>query len=97
MTRDAATFFDSDLPGLLDWQFGPADAERIVCPVLYVGGTDSGPWFAEVRDLMLEWFPGADDAVINGADHSLAFTHAREVADAVASFLDNRPLSRDTT
>lgn len=34
---------------------------------------------------------------IEGADHSLAFTHPREVADAVASFLDNHPLSRDTT
>lgn len=97
MARDAATFFDSDLPGLLGWQFEPGDAERIACPVLYVGGTNSGPWFEEVRELMLEWFPDADDAVIEGADHSLAFTHPREVADAVASFLENHPLSCDTT
>lgn len=94
MTDDAATFFDADLPALFRWQFGPADAGRITCPVLHVGGTDSGRWFAEVRDLLLEWLPAVDDVAIAGADHSLALTHPREVADAVAAFLHNHPLDR---
>jgi pimeloyl-ACP methyl ester carboxylesterase len=50
MERDAATFFDTDIPALLEWQFTPADAGRITAPVLYVGGADSGPLFAEVKD-----------------------------------------------
>lgn len=91
MERDVATFLDTDLPALLRWRFGPDDVRRVVCPVLYIGGTDSGPWFADVRDLMLGWFPHAHDVVIEGADHSLALTHTREIAHAIAAFTrDNR-------
>lgn len=85
--RDAGTFFDSDLPALLAWQFSAKDASRITCPVLHVGGTDSGPWFAAVRRLILDWLPDAEDVVIDGADHSLALTHTDQVAAAVDSFL----------
>jgi len=88
MERDAATFFDCDMPALLDWEFGPEDARRIACAVLHVGGSDSGPWFAQVRELMLDWFPGAEDVVIADADHGLALSHPAEVAQAIALFLE---------
>lgn len=87
MRQDTATFFDTDLPALLSWRFGPQDASRIRCPVLYVGGADSGAWFAEVHELMLAWLPHTEDVVIDGADHSLALTHARRIADALSTFL----------
>ncbi len=93
MEQDVATFFDTDLPALLRWRFGPADVGRISCPVLHVGGADSGPWFAEVRTLMLGWFPHADDVVIEGADHSLALTHSRQIANAIATFTRNNSMS----
>lgn len=86
MQRDATTFFDVDLPALLAWRFGQGDAQRINCPVLYIGGSESGPWFAQVHDLILDWLPGADDLSIEGADHSLMLTHSREVAAALVSF-----------
>lgn len=92
MEGDATTFFDTDLPALLNWRFGPADVRRITCPILHIGGTDSGPWFAEVRDLILEWFPHAEDVVIDGADHFLAVTHAPEIADALVAFLRRHPI-----
>ena len=53
MQRDTTTFFDTDLPALLSWRFDAEDAHRINCPVLQISGSDSGPWFAEVRDLVL--------------------------------------------
>lgn len=90
--RDAGTFFDTDLPALLAWQFSAGDARRVTCPVVHVGGTDSGPWFAEVRRLVLDWFPDAEDVVIDGADHSLALTHADQVATAIDSFLRRHPM-----
>jgi pimeloyl-ACP methyl ester carboxylesterase len=93
MERDTATFFDVDLPALLDWRFSREDAQRISCPVLYIGGSESGPWFAQVRDLILEWLPSAQDIVIGGADHSLVVTHSQEVAVAIASFTSHHPLS----
>jgi pimeloyl-ACP methyl ester carboxylesterase len=89
---DADTFFNADIPALLSWEFGLGDANRISQPVLYVGGSASGPWFAEVRDLLLEWLPHAEDVVIAGADHSLAVTHPRQTAEAVAGFLERHPI-----
>jgi pimeloyl-ACP methyl ester carboxylesterase len=87
MQRDATTFFDTDLPALLSWRFDAEDARRISCPVLQISGSDSGPWFAEVRDLVLTWLPQTEDILLTGADHSLALTHTPQVADALADFL----------
>lgn len=92
--RDVATFFDTDLPALLNWRFGPEDARVITQPVMHIGGSDSGPWFAEVRELILRWLPAAEDVVLPGADHSLAMTHPGEVATAIADFLSRHPMSR---
>lgn len=92
MRRDSTTFFDTDLPALLAWRFGADDARRITCPVLHVGGADSGPWFTAVRMLILAWFPWAVDVVIDGADHALAITHAGEVAGALAAFVRRHPV-----
>ncbi|GAA3551279.1 alpha/beta hydrolase [Nocardioides daeguensis] len=86
--RDAATFLDADLPALLAWTFTGADAARIRCPVLHVGGDASGAWWAAVRRQVLAWFPAAGDVVIPGADHGLAVTHTAAVAAAVRRFLD---------
>jgi pimeloyl-ACP methyl ester carboxylesterase len=85
--HDAGTFFATDLSALLAWQFGAGDARHITQPVLYLGGTASGPWFAEVRQLILAWLPHAEEIMLTGADHSLALTHAPQVAMAIASFL----------
>ena len=93
MQRDTETFFDTDLPALLSWRFDAEDARRVACPVLHISGSDSGPWFAEVRDLVLTWFPQADDVLLSGAHHSLALTHAVQVADALVDFLGRHPLS----
>jgi pimeloyl-ACP methyl ester carboxylesterase len=93
MQRDASTFFDTDLPALLSWRFDRRDARRVRCPVLQVSGSDSGPWFAEVRDLVLAWLPQTEDVVLAGADHALPVTHTPQVADALADFLGRHPVA----
>lgn len=85
---DAATFFDVDVPALLRWDFSSTEAARITCPVLHIGGSDSGPWFALVREQVLEWFPQARGVVVDGAGHDLSLTHAEPVAAAIRSFLE---------
>lgn len=87
MQRDATAFFDQDIPALLGWQFGASDAARIDQPVLSISGSDSGPFFAKMRELLLDWFPRCTDVVIDGAGHSMAFTHPTQIAHAMASFL----------
>jgi pimeloyl-ACP methyl ester carboxylesterase len=91
MTRDAATFFDSDTPALLSWTFGQAEARRYRGPVLYVGGSASGRWFDEVRDLIRDWFPHTETHAIEGADHNLALTHPADIAPVLADFLTRHP------
>lgn len=93
MQRDAGTFFDVDLPAVLGWEFTAADAHRVTCPVLYLGGTASGPWFAEVRELIRAWLPRSEDVVIAGADHLLAATHPADVAGALVAFLRRHPMA----
>ncbi len=87
MRTDARTFFEVDLPALLDSRFAAADAQRVRCPVAHVAGTRSGPRFRQVRELVLTWFPHAEDVVINGANHSLAMTHPAEIAWVLHPFL----------
>jgi hypothetical protein len=86
MRRDAATFFDADLPAVAAWEFGDADAARVTCPVQYVGGDASGPWWAAVRRRVREWFPAAGDTIVAGGDHGLAVTHAADIAAALGPF-----------
>jgi len=90
--RDADTFFGTDMPALVAWRFDAEDAQRIQQPVLYIGGNESGLWFAEVRDLVLSWLPHAQDVVLKGADHSLAMTHPAEIAAAMSAFLRDRQI-----
>lgn len=91
MERDAQTFFDSDLPALLSWEFGSEDAALIACPVLYIGGSNSGAWFAEVRSRILRILPQAEDATVQGAGHLLALTHPLDTARLVVDFLRRHP------
>ena len=96
MAADTGTFFDTDLPALLEWEFDADDAHRITCPVLHIGGTASGPWFAEVRELVLDWLPAAEDVLITGADHSMTLSHTSESELAVLDFLRRPPLDPQT-
>ena len=54
---DADTFFGQELPAVMQWSFGPADAVRVTQPVLALVGERSIAVFRERRDLLLEWLP----------------------------------------
>ncbi len=84
--RDATTFFASDVPALLGWVFEPARTAAITCPVLYIGGAESHPWFAHVHRWVTEIFPHCEDHLVDGAGHTVASTHSHVVAELVANF-----------
>lgn len=90
--REAELFFDHDIPALLSWRFDAGLAGRIRCPVLSLGGTASGPWFAEVHTVLARWLPQARTVLLPDADHSMALRRAPEVADLVTAFLAEHPL-----
>lgn len=87
MERDAATFFGSDVPALASWSFSDREAARVRCPVLCVGGRESGAWFTEMRAHLGDLLPTADITVVDGAGHLLASTHAELVADLLIRHL----------
>jgi pimeloyl-ACP methyl ester carboxylesterase len=94
---DAATFFESDLPGGLDWPFDEADARRIAQPALVVLGEESvtlHPRFAETYRLLLEWLPRSEGFVLPGATHFLQMESPGPLAEALAGFLGRHALNR---
>jgi pimeloyl-ACP methyl ester carboxylesterase len=90
--KDAVTFFQCDWPAVLAWQFGADDAGRITQPVLHIGGSDSGPLFAAVRELIRSWLPQTEHIILTGADHAMAITHPADVAVTIVDFLQRHPI-----
>ncbi|MBI2303559.1 MAG: alpha/beta hydrolase [Chloroflexi bacterium] len=95
---DAATSFELELPGWLDWSFGEAEARRITQPVLAVLGSESvalSPRFEETYRLLLDWLPHAEGFVLPGATHFLHLENqaaARGMAEALADFCSRHPI-----
>jgi 3-oxoadipate enol-lactonase len=89
--NDAATMFESDLPSVQAWEFGPEEAAQISQPVLYVLGSDSVPMSGEGRDLLRSWLPRMEDAVVAGATHLLQMDRPADAAAALADFLKRHP------
>jgi pimeloyl-ACP methyl ester carboxylesterase len=85
--KDAATFFETEVPGVPNWAFGPEQAAAISCSVLSVLGSRSGPLFVEGRQLLHGWFAACQDADIAGATHLLPMQSPGPVAAAIAAFL----------
>jgi hypothetical protein len=85
--KDAATFFETEVPGVPEWTFGPKQAGAITCPVLSVLGSNSSPLFVQSRQLLHAWFPACQDADIAGATHLLQMQAPAPVAAAIAAFL----------
>lgn len=85
--RDAATFFGSDLRGLLDWHPSDRWLRGIETPVLWLGGDDSAPWFDEMRARLSGLLPRYSELTVEGAGHMLPITHPDAVAAALRAFL----------
>ena len=91
MERDAPTFFGSDIPALLSWRFSATEAARIRCPTLFVGGSQSGSWFADMRAQVLRLLPNAVAATVEGAGHLVASTHPAELASLLVEHFRRHP------
>ena len=91
MQRNADTFFAWDLPALLSWHFAEQEAARIRCPVLYVGGDETSPWFKQMRARLLQLLPHADEVTVKEAGHLVAATHPVELADLLLQHFRSHP------
>lgn len=86
---DAGTWFERELPGLLGWHFGEAEARRISQPALSVlGGASDALWarFGETHRLLLAWLPHAEGFVLPGVTHFPQLEDPRGLAEVLAAF-----------
>ncbi|MDN5913866.1 MAG: alpha/beta hydrolase [Pseudonocardia sp.] len=86
LEKDAALMFESDLPALQAWSFGPDQSAAVTHPVLMLAGTDTIPIVEDIRERMRELLPQTEEVLIEGANHSFAVTRPDEVATALAAF-----------
>ena len=78
--------FQSDLPGLTEWQFSQEVASRINQPALCVVGQDSFPLFKEGNDLLLRWLPRAEQFVVPDSTHGLPMMNPSALAAGLSAF-----------
>ena len=96
--KDAATFFDVELPALNNWAFDAHLASQISQPVLYVIGSASGPFFEDGKKLCQAWLPQTEEFIVVGANHLLQYQNSRcsaEAAWGVADFFARHPMKKD--
>jgi pimeloyl-ACP methyl ester carboxylesterase len=92
---DAATPFEHELPGLVDWQFGEAEARRVRQPVLSVlGGESEALWprFGEAHRWLLALLPNIEGYVLPGTTHFLQVEDPRAIAEALFAFWSRHPI-----
>lgn len=89
--RDAATFFEVEVPALAAWRFDAERARRLAPPVLFLSGSASHPIFEAGRRLFLSAVPHAEDLVLPGLDHLLQVRSPGLVARAIGEFLARHP------
>ncbi|MCD6029474.1 MAG: dehH1 2 [Thermomicrobiales bacterium] len=93
---DADTFFETEWPALLEWQFGPAEAVRIAQPVLLVLGADSDavtPMFGEMNAALAEWLPDAESVQLPEATHALQMMNPVGTAELLTAFFARHPIA----
>jgi pimeloyl-ACP methyl ester carboxylesterase len=92
--KDADTLFGVELPAMAAWEFGPAQAAAIGCPVLSVRGTDTLPLFVEVAALLRSSLADVEEHTIDGVGHLLHVQRAEPVARTMGEFLGSHPMVR---
>ena len=82
---------------VLDWATAyafaltPASLSKIAMPILVVRGENSHPAVQRANELLCQSIPGATIATVPGAAHFMITTHARELADLIASRFSHAP------
>jgi pimeloyl-ACP methyl ester carboxylesterase/membrane-associated phospholipid phosphatase len=89
---DAPAFFEQELPAVQAWQFGEAEARRILVPALAVTGGDSGKvsasWPAR-QAFLLQNLPDVEAFVLDDSSHMLALERPHALAARILEFFSN--------
>jgi pimeloyl-ACP methyl ester carboxylesterase len=89
----ADMFFGIEVPELQRWQFGTAESGRITAPVLSLVGSESDPAFSEIEELLRGLLPQLETTRVQGVNHLLHLKRPQAVAETVAKFFAQHPLT----
>ena len=90
--KDAAAFFEFEIPALPSWVFDAEKAEQITQPLLYAVGGESGPLYQLSAKYFGSLVPQTEFVDLPGVDHGMLTSDPKLVADTVAEFLARHPL-----
>jgi pimeloyl-ACP methyl ester carboxylesterase len=91
--KDAKTFFEVELPGVAQWEFGDTEAARIRRPTLSILGGDTAPLWVEVAEFLRTTMPYVEERTITGVGHLLHLQRPAPVAQVIAEFLEHNPMN----
>ncbi len=89
---DAEMFFSHELPALDLWHFSQTLSLRLTCPILSMIGAETAPVFAESHELLMHWYPNAEEFELPDATHAAPMSRPKMVGAALASFLVRHPM-----
>lgn len=89
---DAPTFFDVEMPAAQTWNYTFDDVRKVSVPVLAVVGGNTIPVFHETHANVRKSLPQSEELIVQGATHELQLTHASQVAEGIAAFLNRHPV-----
>jgi pimeloyl-ACP methyl ester carboxylesterase len=91
---DADTFFQQELPAIMQWRLAREDAARIKQPALAVMGErsrDVSPIWEARHQQLLTWLPNAEGFVLPGATHLLHVQDPQGMALELTRFFARHP------
>jgi pimeloyl-ACP methyl ester carboxylesterase len=91
---DLNTWLQADLPAMGSWMADPAAVKQLTTPIVWIGGADSPPLFADSRALVQEWRPAMKAATIVGAGHYFPVLKPAETATALDELLRSQAPDR---
>lgn len=91
---DLNTWLQADLPAMGSWMADPVAVTQLTTPIVWIGGADSPPLFADSRALVQEWRPAMKAATIVGAGHYFPVLKSAETATALDELLRSQAPDR---
>jgi 3-oxoadipate enol-lactonase len=88
---DAGTFFDVEMPAIMQWQFGVQEAGTLQIPALVVVGSNSPAGFKAGHSALLRALPRAQEEIIQGVGHELQMQQPAAVAQVINQFVRKNP------
>jgi pimeloyl-ACP methyl ester carboxylesterase len=91
---DLNTWLLADLPAMGSWMADPAAVTQLATPIVWIGGADSPPFFADSRALVQAWRPAMKAATIVGAGHYFPVLKPAETATALDELVRSQAPAR---